>query len=375
VPDFGYYDPAREEAIETFDAYKDFKRARHRWIEGAPVAALIIQQSFWVTHDTKVIDAQVAALERHRINPVVIFADRENITRDLLRATHPDLIVEDRHGSMWDSRALLEELDAPYLRPISMMASTIDEWRKDPAGLASRDVGMFMTLQESWGTIEPIVVGGMVVNIAGFQMHEPVPDGIEKFARRAESWIRLRQTPNPRKKLAIVYYNKSLGKGDLMRGSPTGAFLDGPESLIRTLPRLQAQGYALDHVPATADALITRIRDAMEVRQLYHDESLTVASLARALGSQEYRVRRAINQGLGYRNFNDFLHRYRLDEASARLRSQPHLPVLTIALDVGFGSIGPFNRAFRSRFGCTPTEYRGRRAASDPVLEPQALTP
>ena len=123
------------------------------------------------------------------------------------------------------------------------------------------------------------------------------------------------------------------------------------------------------------DALITRIRDAMEVRQLYHDESLTVASLARALGSQEYRVRRAINQGLGYRNFNDFLHRYRLDEASARLRSQPHLPVLTIALDVGFGSIGPFNRAFRSRFGCTPTEYRGRRAASDPVLEPQALTP
>jgi cobaltochelatase CobN len=261
VPDFGYYDPARDDSIETFDAYRDFKRARHRWIEGAPVAALIIQQSFWVTHDTKVVDAQVSALERHGINPVVIFADRENMTRDLLRAAHPHLIVEDRHGSMWDSRALLEELDAPYLRPISMMASTIDEWRKNPAGLASRDVGMFMTLQESWGTIEPIVVGGMVVNISGFQMHEPVPDGVEKFARRAASWIRLRQTTNARKKLAIVYYNKSLGKGDLMRGSPTGAFLDGPESLIRTLPRLQARGYALDHVPQTAEALIERIRD------------------------------------------------------------------------------------------------------------------
>jgi cobaltochelatase CobN len=261
VPDFGYYDPARDEAIETFDAYREFKRSQHRWIENAPVAALIIQQSFWVTHDTKVIDAQVAALERHRINPVVIFADREPITADLLRATRPDLIVEDRHGAMWESRALLEELDAPYLRPISMLAYTIDEWKKDPAGLASRDVGMFMTLQESWGTIEPIVVGGMTVNISGFHLHEPVPDGIEKFARRAASWLRLRQTPNPQKKIAIIYYNKGLGKDDLMRGSPTGAFLDGPESLVKMFPRLKAHGYDVGEAPSSSAALIDRIRE------------------------------------------------------------------------------------------------------------------
>ena len=109
---------------------------------------------------------------------------------------------------------------------------------------------------------------------------------------------------------------------------------------------------------AIDDALVTRIREAMETQRLYRQEGLTVAGLARVLGSQEYRVRRAINQGLGYRNFNEFLHHHRLAEASTRLRAQPHLPVLTIALDVGFGSIGPFNRAFRARFGCTPTEYR-----------------
>jgi AraC-like DNA-binding protein len=34
------------------------------------------------------------------------------------------------------------------------------------------------------------------------------------------------------------------------------------------------------------------------------------------------------------------------------------LPILTIALDSGYGSIGPFNRAFRQRYGMTPTEYR-----------------
>jgi AraC-like DNA-binding protein len=61
---------------------------------------------------------------------------------------------------------------------------------------------------------------------------------------------------------------------------------------------------------------------------------------------------------LGYRNFNDFLHHYRLQEAAARLLAED-LPILSIALDCGYGSIGPFNRAFRQRFGMTPTEYRG----------------
>jgi AraC-like DNA-binding protein len=34
------------------------------------------------------------------------------------------------------------------------------------------------------------------------------------------------------------------------------------------------------------------------------------------------------------------------------------VPVLTIALDAGFSSLGPFNRAFKADTGLTPTEYR-----------------
>ena len=69
-------------------------------------------------------------------------------------------------------------------------------------------------------------------------------------------------------------------------------------------------------------------------------------------------LRTLINQELGYRNFNDFLHHYRLQEASARLVGED-LPILTIALECGYGSIGPFNRAFKQRMGMTPSEYRG----------------
>jgi AraC-like DNA-binding protein len=106
--------------------------------------------------------------------------------------------------------------------------------------------------------------------------------------------------------------------------------------------------------PSPALAALTQ---AMTEQHLYRREGLTLAALAQTLGMGEAALRALINQRLGHRNFNDFLHHYRLQEASARLAGED-LPILTIALECGYGSIGPFNRAFRQRFGMTPTEYR-----------------
>ena len=38
--------------------------------------------------------------------------------------------------------------------------------------------------------------------------------------------------------------------------------------------------------------------------------------------------------------------------------TQAEVPILTIALDSGFQSLGPFNRAFKADTGMTPTEFR-----------------
>jgi cobaltochelatase CobN len=260
IPDSGYYDPEHEDAIPTFDRYVTFKRSRNRWKERAPTAVLIIQQSFWVTRDLKVVNAQIQALEKHGLNAVVVFADREQQATALTRAAKPDVLIEDRHGGMWQSNALLKELNVPYLRPISMLGSTNEEWRADPRGLSHRDVGMFMALQESWGTIEPVVVGGLVANIQGFRLHEPILDRVETFATRAARWAALHRKPNAEKKVAIIYYNKGLGQDDLMRGSPTGGFLDAPESFMRFLPSLKTAGFQLSRTPANASELIATMK-------------------------------------------------------------------------------------------------------------------
>jgi AraC-like DNA-binding protein len=121
------------------------------------------------------------------------------------------------------------------------------------------------------------------------------------------------------------------------------------------------------------EALIARLQSEMSVERAYRRENLTIGALASQLGLQEYRLRRLINQRLGYRNFNAFLNHYRL-EAAKRVLADParaDVPVLTVAIDVGFQSIGPFNRAFKAATGLTPTEFRrgGRPTPANPAME------
>ena len=92
----------------------------------------------------------------------------------------------------------------------------------------------------------------------------------------------------------------------------------------------------------------------------WREEGLTVATLAAKVGVPEHQLRALINGQLGHRNFSAFLNSYRLEEAKRALADpdQARRQVLQIALDVGYGSIAPFNRAFKEATGKTPTEFR-----------------
>lgn len=90
------------------------------------------------------------------------------------------------------------------------------------------------------------------------------------------------------------------------------------------------------------------------------EQGLTITRLSEIVQVPEHRLRRLINQHMGFRNFSDFLNHHRVEAAKNRLAdsSDRHTPVLTIAMELGYGSLGPFNRAFKERTGQTPTEFR-----------------
>lgn len=114
-------------------------------------------------------------------------------------------------------------------------------------------------------------------------------------------------------------------------------------------------------------ALIARVRAAM-AEGIWREEGLTIGALAARLSVPEHRLRRAINGGLGHRNFSSFINAHRIAAAKTQL-SDPEAEgttVLEIAYDVGFASLGPFNRAFRAETGQSPTEFR-RAALSPPT--------
>lgn len=98
----------------------------------------------------------------------------------------------------------------------------------------------------------------------------------------------------------------------------------------------------------------------MQEKQIYLDPDLTIRKLAAKLKTPEHRLRVLINQGLGHRNFSSFLNGYRIEEVKKAFNDprNSRIPVLTIAMDAGYGSLAPFNRVFLLTEGITPSAYR-----------------
>jgi AraC-like DNA-binding protein len=121
-----------------------------------------------------------------------------------------------------------------------------------------------------------------------------------------------------------------------------------------------------------ADRLLLTKLDALMSGGAWKAEGLTIVAVAATLETPEHRLRRLINQKLGHRNFADYLNGYRIAEARRRLAdpAEVRATVASIAFDLGYGSLGPFNRAFRAATGSTPTEWRRHALAeASPILE------
>jgi AraC-like DNA-binding protein len=134
----------------------------------------------------------------------------------------------------------------------------------------------------------------------------------------------------------------------------------GGETIFPAAERPAASAVASNESSAADRKLFDALMRLMSDDRIYRHEGMTIGTLATKLTVPEYKLRRLINQRLGYRNFNVFLNNHRIEEAKAALAdpSQAEVPVITIAMDAGFQSLGPFNRAFKATTGVTPTEYR-----------------
>ena len=122
---------------------------------------------------------------------------------------------------------------------------------------------------------------------------------------------------------------------------------------------------------APSDPLLAdKIKDAVIFDKLFLKEGLTIAQLSEIIQEKEYKVRHAIIHDLEFKNFTDFINSFRIKEASQMLLKPENegLSILEVAFHVGFSSIGPFNRAFKTITGLTPSQYRNCESEVEPNL-------
>ncbi len=106
-------------------------------------------------------------------------------------------------------------------------------------------------------------------------------------------------------------------------------------------------------------AQLTQLQKLMDDGILLQ-QALTIGRLSEMLDMPPHQLRQLINQQLGFSNFSHYLNTYRIPWVCKQLQdgSKKHLPILTLALEAGYGSIAPFNRAFKVKTGQTPKKYR-----------------
>ena len=185
--------------------------------------------------------------------------------------------------------------------------------------------------------------------------------------------------------LFLAGYGLTLGFGVIwLRQSADGSFADQWGDMIRLIcaslalflataavrfrtrhPLSTSRQRPNHRVNVTDDLrfLAARVEALLQDEAVLTRSDLKLADLARLTGEADYKVTQAITGVLGYANFNRLINHHRVELVKVRLcdKSLSSLPVLTIAMDCGFGSIGPFNRAFREAVGQTPTEYRSKK--------------
>lgn len=146
-------------------------------------------------------------------------------------------------------------------------------------------------------------------------------------------------------------------------------FLQGRPDLFENAPR--AGGAGVDAISAQDRPTLARLQALMAETDLWRREGLTIGALAAEVGAPEHRLRRLINGGLGFRNFADFLNARRIEAAKAALAAPDNAraSISALAFDLGYASLGPFNRAFKDATGLTPSAWRLQALAGSPDSE------
>ena len=196
----------------------------------------------------------IAALEQtgNRVYPLRnLSAAIRNGQADSIR---PSAVINMAHGRLGD--AVVEYLtrqNIPLFAPLNVNR-LVDEWEADKMGMNGGFLSQSVVMPEIDGAIRSQVLFGHRLDGEGLQQVHAIPERLERFVETVNRHIALQRKPNREKRVAIYYY-KGPGQNAL-----TASGMEVVPSLYNLLVRLRGEGYRVEHLPATPEALAALIQ-------------------------------------------------------------------------------------------------------------------
>lgn len=261
----GPFWPGREEA--------DLAAIRESWTPGAPVVPIVFYRALMQSGATAPVAHLARALLRQGLNPLPVFV--ASLKDPLSRATLAALFAEAPPAVILNATSFAVGTpadpgdnplagpaanDAPVLQVI-LSGSTREQWAEGTRGLSATDIAMNVALPEIDGRLLARAVGFKDESHRDEATQCPivatVPEAsrIRFVAELAAAWARLRATPAPERKVAIVLANYPNRDGRLANG----VGLDTPASAAGALRLLRDAGYAVEDLPEDGGALMRRL--------------------------------------------------------------------------------------------------------------------
>lgn len=306
------YHPAADTLWTDAAAYLDWADRRAGDAAGAAGAAvaLIGDRMAWLNGERDATDRCIAALEAVGLVPIPIFCDYE-LASGLGADGHPltTLIASagPRLGAIWnaaivhgktadglDGSGPFGRHDVPVIQLLRQWGSTEAEWRESPEGLDPLSLALLVIRPEMMGAIDPtLFAASLAPDPEAGEQRRPAPldAQIARLAGRTKAWIRLRRPPNTDKRIAIMLHNPPCKVAEATIGQ--AASLDAPESTVRLLRRLKADGYTVEDIPEDGPALLKLIltRKAIsEFRWTNVEEIVAKGGVLAEIGEADYRA-------------------------------------------------------------------------------------
>ncbi|CAN1125044.1 Magnesium-chelatase subunit ChlH, chloroplastic [Linum perenne] len=287
--------PCMYDDVKEYLNWYDTRRDTNEKLKGtdAPVIGLVLQRSHIVTGDEGHYVAVIMEMEAKGAKVIPIFAGgldfsgpvekyfidpvtKKPMVNSVVSLTGFALVGGPARQDHPRAVEALMKLDVPYLVAVPLVFQTTEEWLNSTLGLHPIQVALQVALPELDGGMEPIVFAGRDPRTGkSHALHKRV----EQLCTRAIRWGELKRKAKAEKKLAITVFSFPPDKGNV----GTAAYLNVFSSIYSVLSDLKKDGYNVEGLPETSEALIEEVIHDKEAQ--FSSPNLNVAY---KMGVREY---------------------------------------------------------------------------------------